>query len=53
MPHGPPLLKIMDGFFDACNLPNVCGAIDDGSHISLSQMLNKQVITILTNYSYR
>jgi hypothetical protein len=41
----------MDGCFDACSLPNVCGAID-GSHISLSQMLNKQVITILTNYSY-
>ncbi len=42
----------MDGFFDACSLPNVCGAID-GSHISLSQMLNKQIITILTNYSCR
>lgn len=52
MPHGPPFLRIMDGFFDACGLPNVCSAID-GSHISLSQILNKHVITILTNYSYR
>ncbi len=52
MLHGSPLLRIMDGFFNACGLPNVCGAID-GSHILLSQMLNKQVITILTNYFYR
>jgi hypothetical protein len=34
--HGPDLLRIMDGFFHACGLPNVYGAID-GFRIPLSQ----------------
>jgi hypothetical protein len=47
IPHGPCLLKIMHGFFHACGLPNVCGAID-GSHILLSQKPNKWVTIIPT-----
>jgi hypothetical protein len=35
----------MDGFSYACGLANVCGAID-GSHISLSQKLDKQVTIV-------
>jgi hypothetical protein len=33
--HGISLFKIMDGFFFACGLPNVYGAID-ASHIPIS-----------------
>ncbi len=29
--HGPHLLRIMDGFFHACGLPNVFGTIDGSS----------------------
>ncbi len=47
--HGPCLLRIMDEFFHACGLFNVCSAID-GSHISLSQKPNKWVIVMPTNY---
>jgi hypothetical protein len=51
--HGLHLIKIMDGFFHACGLPNVCGTID-GSHILFSQKSNKWVIAIVcTNYYYR
>jgi hypothetical protein len=42
----------MNGFFYACGLPNVCGTID-GSHILLSQKLDKQVTIIYVNYYYR
>jgi len=42
----------MDGFFFACGPPSVCGAID-GSHISLSQKLDKQVIIVPINYYYK
>ncbi len=50
IPHAPPLLRIMDGFFHACGLPNVCGTID-GSHIPLSQKLDKWVIAKPTYYN--
>jgi hypothetical protein len=39
----------MDEFFHACGLFNVCGAID-GSHISLSQKLDKRIIVVPANY---
>jgi hypothetical protein len=45
--HGSCLLRIMHGFFHPNGSPNVCGTID-GSHISLSQKLDKWVIIILT-----
>jgi hypothetical protein len=45
MPYGPILLRIMDGIFHACGLPNVFGVIH-GSHISLSQKLDKRVTAI-------
>ncbi len=54
IPHGPHLFRIglwMD-FFHASGLPNVFGAID-GSHILLSQKLNKWVTIILANYYCR
>ncbi len=45
------LIKIMDGFFHACGLPNVCGTID-GSHILFSQKSNKWVIAIVCRIYY-
>jgi hypothetical protein len=50
--HAPRLLRIMDGFFHACGLPNVCGTID-WSHIPLSQKLDKWVTTTPINYNCR
>jgi hypothetical protein len=46
IPHGPHLLRIMDGFF------HTCGDID-GSHISLPQKSDKRVIAIPTYYHCR
>jgi hypothetical protein len=44
--HGPHLLRIMDGFFHACGLPNVFGTID-GSCIPLSQNLINDLLQYL------
>jgi hypothetical protein len=52
IPYGPSLLRIIDGFFHACGLPNVYGAID-GTHISLSQKMDKQVTAIPVDYYCR
>jgi len=50
--HSPCLLRIMDEFFHACGLFNVCSTIDE-SHISLFEKPNKWVIAIPTNYYWK
>jgi hypothetical protein len=47
IPHGPCLLRIKHGIFMHVAKPNACGAID-GFYISLSEKLDKCIITIPT-----